>query len=53
MHDEPGIIEGLLAQPLLVRRPVLEGAGQLLIGFAEPAYARLLETVSGHPRDSA
>jgi len=53
LNDEPGIIEALLAVPLLVKRPVLEGAGPLLIGFAEPAYRRLLDAATGLPRDDA
>ena len=53
LDDEIGIIEALLAEPLLVKRPVLEGPGLLLIGFTEPAYQRLLDQAPGLPRDDA
>jgi len=53
LDDETGIIEALLAEPLLVKRPVLEGAGLLLIGFSVPAYRRLLDAASGLPRPDA
>lgn len=53
LGDGIGIIEALLAEPLLVKRPVLEGPGLLLIGFAEPAYQCLLDPASGLPRDDA
>ncbi|HPU53749.1 MAG TPA: arsenate reductase [Burkholderiaceae bacterium] len=37
--DRDTLIELLLAQPLLVKRPVLEAPDRLLIGFSEAAYA--------------
>lgn len=37
--DRDSLIELLLAQPLLVKRPVLEASDRLLIGFSEAAYA--------------
>jgi hypothetical protein len=36
--DRDSLIELLLAQPLLVKRPVLEASDRLLIGFSEAAY---------------
>ena len=37
--DRDSLIELLLAQPLLVKRPVLEASDRLLIGFSEAVYA--------------
>ena len=37
--DRDSLIELLLAEPLLVKRPVLEASDRLLIGFSEAAYA--------------
>ena len=37
--DRDSLIELLLAEPLLVKVPVLEASDRLLIGFSEAAYA--------------
>jgi len=37
--DQASAIEALLADPTLVKRPVLEADERLLVGFSEPAYA--------------
>lgn len=36
--DRDSLIELLLAEPLLVKRPVLEAGDRLLLGFSEAAY---------------
>lgn len=36
--DRESLIELLLAEPLLVKRPVLEAGNRLLLGFSEAAY---------------
>jgi arsenate reductase (glutaredoxin) len=33
----------MLAQPSMIKRPVLEGAGKLLVGFKPDAYAAALD----------
>ena len=40
--DEARAIEWMLAQPSLVRRPVIESGGALLVGFDADEYARRL-----------
>ena len=37
--DEAKAISLMTAQPSMIKRPVLEGAGQLLVGFKPEAYA--------------
>jgi arsenate reductase (glutaredoxin) len=37
--DEARAIELMLAQPSMIKRPVLEADGQLLVGFKPEAYA--------------
>jgi len=37
--DQASAIEALLAEPTLVRRPVVEAGDALLVGFTEPVYA--------------
>lgn len=36
--DQPSAVEALLADPTLVKRPVLEAGERLLVGFSEPVY---------------
>jgi arsenate reductase len=40
--DEAGALALMLAQPAVIRRPVLEGAGALLVGFDAATYAARL-----------
>ncbi len=40
--DETRAIRLMLAEPTLIKRPVLEHAGQVRVGFDEPQYAQLL-----------
>ena len=37
--DEPKAIALMLAQPSMIKRPVVEGAGPLLVGFKPERYA--------------
>ena len=37
--DEAKAIALMTAQPSMIKRPVLEGAGQILVGFKPEAYA--------------
>lgn len=37
--DEAKAIDLMLAQPSMIKRPVVEGAGRLLVGFKLEAYA--------------
>ena len=37
--DEAKAIALMTAQPSMIKRPVLEGAGQLMVGFRPDAYA--------------
>ena len=37
--DETKAIDLMLAQPSMIKRPVVEGAGRLLVGFKPDAYA--------------
>jgi Spx/MgsR family transcriptional regulator len=37
--DEGKAIELMLAQPSMIKRPVLEGSGRLLVGFKPDVYA--------------
>lgn len=39
--DEDKAIALMLAQPSMIKRPVLQGAGALLVGFKPEEYARL------------
>jgi arsenate reductase len=39
--DQTSAIDLLLANPTLVRRPVLESGNRILIGFSEPTYRAL------------
>jgi arsenate reductase len=39
--DEQSAIEVMLANPAIIKRPVLESGGTLLIGFNEDAYRSL------------
>ena len=41
--DQLSAIDALLAEPTLVRRPVLELGDRLLIGFTEPTYSSAFE----------
>ena len=41
--DAAGAIALMLAHPALIKRPVLENAGTVRVGFAEDAYAALLK----------
>jgi arsenate reductase len=41
--DQASAIEALLADPTLVKRPVLEAGERLLVGFSEPAYLNAFE----------
>jgi arsenate reductase (glutaredoxin) len=40
--NEAKAIDLMLAQPSMIKRPVLEGAGPLLVGFKPEAYAAAL-----------
>ena len=40
--DSSKALELMLRQPTLIKRPVLEGSNQLLVGFSEQAYKGLL-----------
>ena len=42
--DKTTAIEAMLADPLLVRRPVIEAGDRLLVGFSEPAYRAAFAT---------
>jgi len=42
--DQTSAIDLLLANPTLVRRPVLERGDRILIGFSEPTYRALFVT---------
>ena len=42
--DESKAIELMAANPSMIKRPVVEGAGSLLVGFAEPAYAAAFDS---------
>jgi arsenate reductase len=43
--DEASALRLMLAQPSLVKRPVLEADGRLSVGFSPESYARLFEGV--------
>ena len=45
--DRNSLIDLLLAEPLLVKRPVLEAADRLLIGFSEAAYSSAFSPPNG------
>ena len=51
--DRDSLVELLLAQPLLVKRPVLESDDRLLIGFSEAAYASAFPEPADEARESA
>lgn len=40
--DDAGAIAAMLAQPALIKRPVLETTGTVRVGFAEDDYTALL-----------
>jgi arsenate reductase (glutaredoxin) len=40
--DKASALELMLANPSVIKRPVLEGAGRLTVGFSPEAYQRLL-----------
>lgn len=42
--DQPSAIEAMLREPTLIKRPVLEAADRLLVGFSEPLYQTLLQS---------
>ena len=44
--DQTSAIDLLLANPTLVRRPVLESGDRILIGFSEPTYQTLFAPVT-------
>lgn len=39
--DQPSAAELLLAEPTIVKRPVLEAGDRLMVGFSEAVYASL------------
>ena len=41
--DETKAVDLMLAQPSMIKRPVLDVDGELLVGFKPEAYARLSE----------
>ncbi|MEI6548296.1 MAG: arsenate reductase [Burkholderiales bacterium] len=49
--DQTSAVDLLLANPTLVRRPVLESGDRILIGFSEPTY-RTLFAASTTPASS-
>lgn len=40
--DQPRAVQLMLAQPAMIKRPILEGEGRLLAGFSPKLYAREL-----------
>lgn len=50
--DEAGARQLLLEHPTLVKRPVIELAGTLIVGFAAPQQAALASALAGIPTDS-
>jgi arsenate reductase len=42
--DKASAVEAMLADPTLVKRPVIEVGDRLLVGFSEPAYRAAFET---------
>ena len=47
--DQASAIDALLADPTLVKRPVLEAGDRLLVGFSEPAYENTFVTRPDDP----
>jgi arsenate reductase len=45
IDDADGACRLILQHPTLLKRPVLDGAGELLVGFKPADYARVLETL--------
>ena len=43
VDDEPALVELLLAQPTLIRRPVVEIGDEVVAGFAPDTWSSLLE----------
>ena len=43
VQDKTSALEAMLADPLLVKRPVIEAGDRLLVGFSEPAYRAAFE----------
>jgi arsenate reductase len=41
--DEKGALDLMVAQPSIIKRPVLETGGSLLVGFRPESYARSLQ----------
>lgn len=41
--DKTSAVEAMLADPMLVKRPVIEVGDRLLVGFSEPAYLAAFE----------
>jgi arsenate reductase len=41
--DQASALELILQNPSVVKRPVLEGAGRLAVGFSDEQYRRLFE----------
>jgi len=51
--DAPKAIALMLAQPSLIKRPVLEGDGHLLVGFKPEAYGAAFARASGRRTGSS
>lgn len=47
--DQASAVELMLAQPLLVKRPVLDAGDRIVVGFSEPVYRTLFATGDGTP----
>lgn len=40
--DRPKALELMLEQPALIKRPLLAGSGELVLGFSDDDYARFV-----------
>lgn len=49
--DEQKAVALMLAQPSMVKRPVLDAGGELLVGFQPEAYDRLFSALCSRPAD--
>lgn len=49
--DQSSAVELMLAQPMLVKRPVLDAGDRIVVGFSEPVYRTLF--LAGDPVPAA
>ncbi len=42
--DQPSAVELMLAEPTVIKRPVIEVGDRLLVGFSEPVYEGVFRT---------